>query len=114
MSQNISVDQMINEDKHKAELEEMMRQNLELTQEIHAMTKKIKGYITFQKFMTFFYMFLIIAPLILSFMYLTPMLDKLLSNYSEMLGPINELNGGNDFKTLPPAVQKVLEKQGQK
>lgn len=110
MPVNFSVDQMLSEEKHEENLEEMLKKNLELTQEIHAMTKKIKGYITFQKFMTFFYLFLIVAPIALSLMYLPGMIGPLLNNYSEMLGPVGEISSDKDFKALSPVVQQILEK----
>ena len=56
------------------EIKKLLEQNLELTKEIYAMTKKIKSYITFQKVMSVIYIMLIVAPIILSIIYLPPLL----------------------------------------
>jgi hypothetical protein len=67
------------------EIRELIRKNYELTQEIHTMTKKIKGYITFQKVMSFIYLVLIVGPIILSFIYLPSLLKNALGPYQELL-----------------------------
>lgn len=69
------------------ELKSLLEDNLRLTQEVHDMTHKIKGYITFQKFMAFFYLFIIIAPIIISILYLPPLLKNVIGQYEELLSP---------------------------
>jgi hypothetical protein len=67
------------------EIREMIKKNYEMTQEIYVMTKKIKGYITFQKTMSFIYLVLIVGPIILSFIYLPALLKNALGPYQDLL-----------------------------
>lgn len=94
------------------EIKKLLEQNLELTKEIYVMTKKIKGYITFQKVMSLVYVTLIVVPIILSIIYLPPLLKGVFDQYKDVLGiqpssdssVQNLLNsvGGN---LLPPPVR---------
>lgn len=82
------------------ELKQLIEKNLLLTNEIYEMTKKIKSYITFQKIMSAFYFLIIVVPLILSILYLPPLLKGLIGPYQELLGSGNGLDnilkaGGN-------------------
>lgn len=71
------------------DLKKILEENLRLTQEVHAMTHKIKSYITFQKFMSFVYLVLILGPVIFSIIYLPPLLKQAFGQYSELLNPTN-------------------------
>ncbi|MBI2459789.1 MAG: hypothetical protein HYV53_04585 [Parcubacteria group bacterium] len=68
------------------EIKKILEENLALTKEIYAMTKKIKGYITFQKVMSLVYVTLIVVPIILSIIYLPPLLKGLFDQYKDILG----------------------------
>ena len=81
------------------EIRKVITKNLELTEEIHAMTKKINSYIVFKKVMGFIYFFLIIVPLIIGLIYLPPLLKDLINTYQGLLGGQN--NGD--------AINKVLQ-----
>jgi hypothetical protein len=74
------------------QLRELIRKNYEMTEEIYHMTKKIKGYITFQKVMSFIYLVLIVGPIILSFIYLPALLKNAIGPYQELL---NDSSAGN-------------------
>jgi hypothetical protein len=67
------------------ELKTLLEANLKLLQETHDMTHKIKSYVSFQKFMSFVYMFLIIAPIVLSIIYLPPILNQVFGEYRSLL-----------------------------
>jgi hypothetical protein len=108
------------------EIKKLLEENLKLTKEIYAMTKKIKSFITFQKVMSFVYFLLIVVPLILGIIFLPPLLKNVYSQYSELLGGEGGINiesllkGGQapagidlnniDVKKLPPELQKYLKK----
>ena len=68
------------------EIKKLLEKNLELTKEIYAMTKKIKGYITFQKIMSLVYIMLIVVPIVLSIIYLPPLLKGAFNQYKDILG----------------------------
>ncbi|MFA6393612.1 MAG: hypothetical protein WCW25_01955 [Patescibacteria group bacterium] len=78
-------------------LEELLERNLALTEEIYKMTKSVKNYINFQKVMSVIYFLLIVVPIILSVIYLPPLLKGIFSQYESVLG-------GDDFlKTVNPS-----------
>ncbi|KKR21280.1 MAG: hypothetical protein UT48_C0010G0028 [Parcubacteria group bacterium GW2011_GWE2_39_37] len=88
-----------NDELSPKELKELMEKNLELTKEIHEMTHKIKSYITFQKILSFIYLFLIVMPIILGALFLPPIFKNLFSQYSELMNPgSGSLNIGDFFK----------------
>ncbi|MEI7497832.1 MAG: hypothetical protein WCK11_00930 [Candidatus Falkowbacteria bacterium] len=70
----------------QAQIKVLLEQNLELTKEIHEMTHKIKRYITFQKVLSFIYLLLIFVPLIVGAIYLPPLLQGILGQYSQLMG----------------------------
>jgi len=108
------------------EIKKLLEQNLKLTQEIYAMTKKMKKYLAFQRLVSLFYLFIIIAPIILGVIYLPPLLSGLFDQYKDVLGlqgGTNStiqglLNGGAgnldlnniDINNLPPQVKQLLNK----
>lgn len=69
------------------ELKELLEKNLALLQETHDMTHKIKSYITFQKVMSLVYLLLIVGPIIISILYLPPLLKNAFGQYSDLLNP---------------------------
>lgn len=107
------------------QIKKLLEQNLELTKEIHAMIKKIKGYINFQKFMSLIYILLIVAPIILGIIYLPPLLKGVFDQYKGLLGvqagtanPIESLFNGNvggldlnniDVNKLPSQVREIIK-----
>lgn len=77
----------------------MLEQNFKLTEEIYVMTKKIKSYLAFQRLVSIFYLFIIIAPIIISIIYLPPLLSGMFDQYKEALG-IQGGVGGLDLNSL--------------
>ena len=105
------------------EIKKLLEQNLELTKEIYRMTKKIKNYINFQKVMSIIYILLIIVPIILSIIFLPPLLKGMFEQYKDVLGVGAEVgsvqdllkdSAGNlnldniDINKLPPQVRALL------
>jgi hypothetical protein len=68
------------------ELKKLLEKNIELTEEILKLTKSIKHFITFQKFMSFVYLLIIVVPIVLSIIYLPPLLGGVFKQYQELLG----------------------------
>jgi hypothetical protein len=78
------------------ELKELLEKNLALTAEIHEMTHKIKRYITFQKVLSFIYFLLIVVPLVLSAIYLPPLIKNMVGQYGDLIGvPAGKLDVGS-------------------
>jgi hypothetical protein len=106
------------------QLKKLLEKNLEYSQEIYRLTKKIKNYITFQKVMSGFYFLIIVVPIILSLIFLPPLLKDLYNQYKNILGmPVdttNQINGtlktgggtfnlnNIDINKLPPQVKALL------
>jgi len=110
-----------NKTNQSEDIKKLLEQNLKLTEEIFVMTKKIKSYITFQKFMSFIYILLIIGPIILGLIYLPPLLSGMFDQYKNILGLQGEssnaieslLNGSAgkiDINDLSPQLQRLLNK----
>lgn len=106
------------------EIKKLLEQNLKLTEEIYAMTKKIKSYVTFQKVMSLVYILLIVVPIILGIIYLPPLLKGVFDQYKSILGvefggnPVESLlkgGAGNldlnniDIDKLPAEVRKLIK-----
>jgi len=108
------------------EIKKILEENLKLTREIYMMTKKIKGYINFQKVMSFIYLLIIVVPIVWSIIYLPPLINNFIGQYDELLGETgisigSLLKGGGinlnnvDLKNinpnnLSPDAQKQLQK----
>jgi len=108
------------------EIKKLLEQNLKLTQEIYFMTRKIKGHLAFQRLVSIFYLILIVAPIILSIIFLPPLVKDYLGQYQELLGGdqagggsiqslLNGATGGLDLKNmdinkLPAEVKALLKK----
>lgn len=68
------------------QVKKLLEQNLGLTKEIYAMTKKIKSYLAWQRLVGLVYLFLIIAPIILGAIFLPPLLKPMIDQYKDLLG----------------------------
>ena len=68
------------------EIKKLAEKNLQLTEEIHAMVKKIKSYLAFQRLVSIFYLIMIIGPIIFGIIYLSPLLNSLIGQYKDILG----------------------------
>ncbi|MBI4812226.1 hypothetical protein HY798_02110 [Candidatus Falkowbacteria bacterium] len=113
------------------DVKELIKKNLELTEEIYVMTKKIKRFITFQKIMSFVYFLIIVVPIVLSIIFLPPLLKNIFNQYQSLLGEdgggssnllegilkggagglnLNDLNLKNiDVNQLPPELRKMVK-----
>lgn len=106
------------------EIKKLLEQNLEYSKEIYRLTKKINHHITFQKVMSLIWLILIVAPIILSIIYLPPLLKGVFEQYQDVLGlptggSIQNLLKGStsgldlnniDINKLPPQMKALLDK----
>lgn len=114
------------------DVKSLLEKNLELTQEIHGMMRSVKRYMLWQRIMGMIYFLLIVVPIIISIIYLPPLLKNLLGQYQQILNGESSailegfLQGGQgsfDFKSLldgngaqkvdvnnlPPEIQKLIK-----
>ena len=75
-----------NQPSQAEEIKKLLEQNLAYSKEIYRLTKKIKSYITFQKVVSVIYVLLIVVPIILSIIYLPPLLKGVFDQYKDALG----------------------------
>jgi cytochrome c biogenesis protein ResB len=106
------------------DIKKLLEQNLKYSKEIYRLTKKIKNHLTFQKVMSLIYFLLIVVPLILSIIYLPPLVKNYWNQYLGLLnlpaGSTNQLNdllksGASNLNNaainqLPAPVRKLLNK----
>lgn len=85
---------------NEQEIKQLLEKNLELTQEIYEMTRKVSRYIAFQKVMSMIYFLLIVVPIVLSIIYLPPLLKSMFDQYSSLLGGSGLAN---------PALEQMLQ-----
>ena len=86
------------------DLKKMLRENLELNQEILTKVKKINRYIAYQKFWSWLKLFLILIPLALGFIYLPAIfseyrekINKIVVEYQSLIGIRQEVESVNKF-----------------
>ncbi|MEK7097501.1 MAG: hypothetical protein AAB906_01495 [Patescibacteria group bacterium] len=114
------------------DVKNLLEKNLELTQEIHGMMKSVKRYMLWQRIMGIIYFLLIVVPIVLSILYLPPLMKNLFGQYQQILngesgtileGFLNGSQGSFDFKSLlnsngaqkvdvnnlPPEIQKLIK-----
>jgi hypothetical protein len=99
------------ENTNKKTVEEMMAENLRLTEDIHRMTKTVKNYVVFQRILSFIYLLLIVVPLILSIIYLPPLLNNVIGQYQDLLGgdqAANNIKNPQNMQGLLEQAQKLL------
>ncbi|HOZ53558.1 MAG TPA: hypothetical protein PK142_02675 [bacterium] len=75
------------------ELNDLVRENIKVSQEILSLTKYIKKYIIWQKIFSWIKLFLIVVPIILAFIYLPPFLKDFSASVQGMIGSVNGLVG---------------------
>lgn len=80
------------------QIKKLLEQNLAYSKEIYTMTRKIKSYITFQKVVSVIYILLIVVPIILSIIFLPPLISNYLGQYQELLG--GSQSGASTIKDL--------------
>lgn len=74
------------EQKNEESLKELLEKNIKLTEEVREMTIHIKKFIYWQRIFGFLKLFIILIPIILSIIYLPPLLDGLIEQYQSILG----------------------------
>lgn len=68
------------------ELKQLLKENLAATEEVKEMVKGIKRYVIFQRVWGWFKILFILVPIVLSIIYLPPLLKDAVSQYQSLLG----------------------------
>ncbi len=99
------------------EIKKLLKENLRLNKEMHAMIKKVNHFIVWQRVYGYLKVFIFVIPLILGWIYLQPILNNALGQYQELLGVTQDLNtvtnpatiGSNLLKNLPSGAASLLK-----
>lgn len=99
-------------DLRESGIKDLLAENLRLTREVHAMSKKVIRYVAIQRVLSVIYFILIVTPLILGAIYLPSFLRNIVEPYQKILNSGNSLQNavGNPGD---PIIGDIL-KQAQK
>lgn len=92
------------------EIKQLLNDNLEYAKENYEILCKVKRYVFIQTVMKFVYIILIIVPIVLSILYLPPLLKQMLGPYQELM---KMTPGGSEIDLNNFDIKNVL-KQMQK
>ncbi|MBU0636607.1 MAG: hypothetical protein ABH818_01775 [Patescibacteria group bacterium] len=81
------------------EIKKLLEKNLKITEEIYAMTKKIKSHLAFQRLISVFYLIMFVVPIIVAVIYLPPLINNLVDQYKGVLD-INLNDTANPLNNL--------------
>ncbi|MFA5954122.1 MAG: hypothetical protein WC817_01115 [Patescibacteria group bacterium] len=76
------------------DIRKMLEENLQLSREMHTMMKKVRRSMAMRTVVSVIYLILIVAPLIIAFFYLPPLIKPYLQQYQELLGPMSDIQRG--------------------
>ncbi len=85
------------------ELSRLVEENLKLTKDIHKMTKYVKRNVVFNQIFGFLKIVLIVIPIILGFMYLPGLYEKVMPVYIEAYKQVQNLTGISGAMNIPGA-----------
>ena len=93
-----------------SELKELAEKNIKLSEEVLALSKKINGFVIWQRIFGIIKILIIIVPVILGIMYLPSLLSDVLDTYKELLGIGDAVNNGlTNLDNLPPNIKEYLK-----
>jgi len=104
------------------DLRDLMMKNLQISKEMHHMMCSMKRFIFWSRVASMIKFLIIIVPIVLSIIYLSPMLKTfnpaMLKNtfdqYQQLLNMGQQTGGtatGVDINSLPPEIQKLIPKK---
>ena len=95
-------DETINSEIENNKIEELLEKNIEMTEEIHRMTKKIDRFVFWQKIFQTINILIIVVPIMLGIIYLPPLLKSVIGQYQELLetGESNGVSPSDLLETL--------------
>jgi hypothetical protein len=74
--------------KKEKDIKKLVEENIKLSEEILEISKKTKRYIFFQQIYGVIKLLIIVVPIILGIIYLPPLLEDALSQYTDLLGGV--------------------------
>lgn len=86
-----------------ADIKEMVQKNLELTEKVLELTRKLDSHRKWQQFYGVLKVFIFVVPVVLSIMYLPSLLEKAFEPYNELL------NMGGQKSIIPQNASELLK-----
>lgn len=81
-----------NQNVDNSELKELIEKNIKLSEEVLEISKKIKGFVFWQRIFGVLKILIIFIPLILGAIFLPPLLQDVFKSYQELLGLGDSVN----------------------
>ena len=92
------------------ELKELAEKNIKLSEEVLELSKKINGFVIWQRIFGVIKILIIIVPIVLGIIYLPPLLSGVLDTYKELLGLGDAVNNSSlNLDNLPDNVKEYLK-----
>ncbi|MDA3839871.1 MAG: hypothetical protein PF572_02170 [Patescibacteria group bacterium] len=91
------------------ELKDLIKKNIKLSEDIHEIAIYVKKYIFWSRIFSFFKLFIIIIPIILSIIYLPPLLGQVLDQYKTILNVSSGVNNVPNIESLSPDLLKFIK-----
>lgn len=88
------------------ELKNLIKKNIKLSEDIHEIAVYVKKYIFWSKIFSIFKLFIIIIPLILSIIYLPPLLRQVLDQYEKISSSVDSIP---NIEKLSPDLLKFIK-----
>ncbi len=96
----------------EADIRELIKKNLELTEEILVMTKKIRSFVFWERIFGILKLLVIVVPLVLGLIYLPALLQNAFAPYQELLN-MNQQAGSQlnslDLNNLPQSLKNLIK-----
>ncbi len=103
-----------NEDSSQKEITDLLKKNIALTEEILRLTKDNHKVLWWQSLFGYIKIFMIVIPLILGFIYLPPLYEKMIKFYEQIINLNNSASSFNpatiNFDSLTPEFIKNMRK----
>ena len=90
-------------------LEELLKKNIELSEEILKISKKVNNFVIWQKIFGFLKILIIVVPLVLGYYYLLPYFRELQGVYAELLGLSETVQDVGNVNLDPSVIKGLLK-----
>ncbi|PLX20656.1 hypothetical protein C0584_05450 [Candidatus Parcubacteria bacterium] len=98
----------VESDNYSDEIKDLLKRNVELTEEIHESITYIKKYIFWQKVFGFLKVFIFLIPIIIGLIYLPPILEQVLEQYKTILDIGSTVNNVPNIESLTPGLLDMI------
>lgn len=91
------------------EIKDLLKKNLELTEEINKKIERINRFVAWQKIFGLLKILIFVVPIVLGIIYLPPLLKDVIGQYQELLGVGNQVNAIDLNNISPDMIKSFLK-----